>query len=341
VYLPVWILIKMIFSLEGHMKLLPVVLAFAVLLSLNACHIPSLHPSQALAPIDNTLQNFLLLSAKEASHNEKSKDDKDHKENKKPPKLSEHDWKNFKPRSDCQRTPELLITDILLSETNQSVMGPNALVAITPDYAGADISLTIKGSFEKRNEKAFKLKDFLFQLEPPLVQQSFIGTDPQARVLLDDSILLQVESVTATEIKARLSAQLLPDLYLKGNHRLSIELNRWYTDALLNVGEPAPVEVSSLQPQIESVEVLRERGKPLHIKLAGRGFMVFPKFSYATIDGEFGFGYQTEVAADGTAETVVHILARSEDSEKKSHKETVRGLSALADRGIAERALAR
>jgi hypothetical protein len=65
--------------------------------------------------------------------------------------------------------------------------------------------------------------------------------------------------------------------------------------------------VSSLQPQIEGVEVLRERGKPMHIKLTGRGFMVFPKFSYATIDGEFGFGYQTEVTADGAAETVVHI----------------------------------
>jgi hypothetical protein len=201
----------------------------------------------------------------------------------------------------------LLITDILLTETNQSVMGPNGLASLIPDYAGAEMSLTIKGSFEKRNEKAFKLKDFLFQLESPLVQQSFIGTEPQARVLLDDSILLQVESVTATELKARLSTKLLPDLYLKGNHRLSIELNRWYTDALLNVGEPAPVEMSELQPQIERVEVLRERGKALHIKLAGRGFMVFPKFSYATIDGEFGFGYQTEVATDGTAETVVHI----------------------------------
>ena len=167
--------------------------------------------------------------------------------------------------------------------------------------------MTLKGQFEKRNEKSFQLKDFLFLLEAPLIQQSFIGKDPQARVLLDDSILLQVESVTKTEIKVRLNTQLLPDLYLKGNHRLSIELNRWYTDALLNVGEPAPVEVSSLQPQIESVEVLRERGKPMHIKLTGRGFMVFPKFSYATIDGEFGFGYQTEVAADGSAETVVHI----------------------------------
>jgi len=77
----------------------------------------------------------------------------------------------------------------------------------------------------------------------------------------------------------------------------------------LNVGEPVPVEYSRLQPQIESVEVLREDDddRPQHIRLKGKGFMVFPKFSYALIDGEFGFGYQTEVMADGSAETVVHL----------------------------------
>ncbi len=286
------------------MKFLPLALAFTVLLSLNACHAPSLPVSQSLSPSVSTLQDFLVLSAKEGSKNDK---DKGHNENRKPPKLSDRDWKDFKPRSRCERTPELLITDIVLTATGESIMGPSALIGLRPDYAGTEIGLTIKGQFEKRNEKAFKLKDFLFQFETPLVQQSFIGKEPQARVLLDDSILLQVESVTKTEIKVRLNTQLLPDLYLKGNHRLSIELDRWYTDALLNVGEPAPVEVSALQPRIESVEVLRERGKPLHIKLTGRGFLVFPKFSYATIDGEFGFGYQTEVMADGSAETVVHI----------------------------------
>ena len=261
--------------------------------------------NQTNMPTEANLQDFLLQSVR-ASNQNKDKDS-DHNRNKRPPKLSHSDWKDFKPRSHCERSPELLIRDIVLTETGEKVMGPDAPAALAPDYDGAEIRLTLRGQFEKRNQKAFKLKDFLFQLESPLVQQSFIGNEPQARVLLDDSILLQVESVTATEIKARLNSKLLPDLHLKGNHRLSVELNRWYTDALLSVGEPTPVEVSALQPQIEGVEVLREREKPLHIKLTGRGFMVFPKFSYATIDGEFGFGYQTEVTADGSAETVVHI----------------------------------
>ena len=213
-------------------------LAFTVLLSLNACHAPSLPVSQSLSPSVSTLQDFLVLSAKDGSKNDK---DKGHNENRKPPKLSDRDWKDFKPHSRCERTPELLITDIVLTATGESIMGPSVFIGLRPDYAGTEIGLTIKGQFEKRNDKEFKLKDFLFQLESPLVQQSFIGKEPQARVLFDDSILLQVESVTKTEIKVRLNTQLLPDLYLKGNHRLSIELDRWYTDALLNVGEPTPV----------------------------------------------------------------------------------------------------
>ncbi|MGE3724221.1 MAG: hypothetical protein AB7I41_01625 [Candidatus Sericytochromatia bacterium] len=290
------------------MKFVP---AFLLLcLSLSACQLTDVSLNMASPPQESSLQDFLLQSVRGQSERDaqRSKDNRrEDEKHKKPPKLAERDWKDFKPRSRCERSPELLITDILLTETGEKVMGPNAPAALSPDYAGTEIRLTIQGKFEKRNEKAFKLKDFLFQWESPLVQQSFVGNEPQARVLLDDSILLQVESVTATEIKARLNTKLLPDLYLKGNHRMSVELNRWYTDALLNVGEPAPVELSALQPQIESVEVLRERGKPMHIKLTGRGFMVFPKFSYATIDGEFGFGYQTEVTADGSAETVVHI----------------------------------
>ena len=288
------------------MKRLYFALFFSFVLPLSACQPLVLPLNQTQTPLEANLQDFLLQSVRGQSDRDKDKGREDEK-HKKPPKLAERDWKDFKPRSRCERSPELLITDILLTETGEKVMGPNAPVALTPNYAGEDIRLTIKGQFEKRNEKAFKLKDFLFQLESPLVQQSFVGNEPQARVLIDDSILLQVESVAATEIKVRLNSKLLPDLYLKGNHRLSVELNRWYTDALLHVGEPAPVDVSALQPQIGSVEVLWERGKPMHIKLSGRGFKVFPKFSYATIDGEFGFGYQTEVTADGSAETEVHI----------------------------------
>ncbi|PKL80207.1 MAG: hypothetical protein CVV27_00760 [Candidatus Melainabacteria bacterium HGW-Melainabacteria-1] len=35
--------------------------------------------------------------------------------------------------------------------------------------------------------------------------------------------------------------------------------------------------------------------------------MGYPKFLYATIDGEFGFGFQTKFLEDGRAETVANV----------------------------------
>lgn len=58
---------------------------------------------------------------------------------------------------------------------------------------------------------------------------------------------------------------------------------------------------------------------PLHLRLKGQNFMIYPKFSYATIDGEFGFGYQTEVNVDGTSETVVHIPNPETFDQKTQH----------------------
>ncbi|PIW14650.1 hypothetical protein COW36_21675, partial [bacterium (Candidatus Blackallbacteria) CG17_big_fil_post_rev_8_21_14_2_50_48_46] len=247
------------------------------LLLLSACQPAPI--SQTTLPTEATLQDFLIQSLREAKPKGKASDKENEtkqekKSSKQPPKLGQHDWREFKPHSGCRRSPELLITDIQLTESGASVFGPTAPAALTPDYAGSPLRLTLKGKFERRGEKELKLKNFLFQYEPPLVQQSFVGKEPKARVLLDDSILLQVETVSATEIVARLNTQLLPDLYLKGNHRLSVELGEWYTDALLNVGEPVPVEYSRLQPQIESVEVLREDDddRPQHIRLKGKGF---------------------------------------------------------------------
>ena len=143
-------------------------------LALSACQFSESPLNAASLPQEASLQDFLLQSVRGSSdrNNDKGRDNEKHK---KPPKLAERDWKNFKPRSRCERSPELLITDILLTETGEKVMGPNAPAALRPNYAGTEIRLTLRGQFEKRNEKAFKLKDFLFQLESPLVQQSFFG----------------------------------------------------------------------------------------------------------------------------------------------------------------------
>lgn len=220
------------------------------------------------------------------------------------------------PNYPYQRHPELLITDVLTD--NISVFGGNAPAALVPDYAGTQIALVIKGTFERRNDKPLKLKSFLFTLEPPLVQQTLIGQNPISRVVLDDMIPLQTTAVSRNEIRATLNTQGLPDLYLKGLHKITLEHDQYYTDALIRVGDPVPTD--NLLPQVTGVEIMRNnQGKAEHIRLSGKHFMVYPKLSYATIDGEFGFGYQTEVSDDGTAETVVHVPDPATFDSKPTH----------------------
>ena len=208
---------------------------------------------------------------------------------------------------EINQSPELLINDVVLSDTGISVMGKDAPGSLEPDFAGKEIALTLTGTFKNSQHQPLSASDFLFTLAPPLVQQTFIGTEPIARVVLDNSILLEASSVTETEIRAILRTEKLPDLYLKGLHRLSVEQGDWYTDTLIQIGDPTPPP-SSLMPHIDSIEVIRNSQQlPLHVRLTGQNFMVYPKFSYVTIDGEFGFGYQTEVNQDGSMQTIVHI----------------------------------
>lgn len=205
-----------------------------------------------------------------------------------------------------KKSPDLRIDNVLLIENGLSVMGNQAPTAIIPDYAGKSLRLKLQGKFLNRQRKPIPLSEFLFSLETPLVQQTFLGTTPTARVLLDDSILLQTVSATENEIEVQLETKYLPDLYLKGQHKLTVELDTFYTDTLVQVGDPAPV--SNLQPTITTIDVITSpQGKATHIHLTGSNFMVYPKFAHATIDGKFGFGYQTEVLANGTFEAKIHI----------------------------------
>lgn len=78
----------------------------------------------------------------------------------------------------------------------------------------------------KNEDKALKSKTFLFELDPELIQQTFIGKSPKSRVLLDRSILLDIHAVSETEIQASFNSAQVPDLYLKGLHHLAIEQSR-------------------------------------------------------------------------------------------------------------------
>ena len=148
--------------------------------------------------------------------------------------------------------------------------------------------------------------------------QTFLGNMSAGRILLNESLLLTPIFVSPNEIRILLDPKYVPDLYLKGMHRLRIEHSDWYADALIKVGEPIEPPFS-LAPIITQVEVARKDGKPSFIKLTGRNFMLHPKFSHATIDGDFGFGHQTQVTREGVFFTEIHVPEPEKFNEADPH----------------------
>jgi hypothetical protein len=204
---------------------------------------------------------------------------------------------------------DIQIDNITLSDTGKRVMdeGTPAVSAIIPDYAGKTINLTITGKFN--TVPKIKLEHMLFTNEPGLIHQSVVGNEPQIMVILDDSILFTPVIASDKEIKVKIDTRGIPEFYLKGLHKLTVIDNKNFSDTLVKVGDPAPV--TSLSPSIYSVEVLKDdEGKPVNLKLTGRNFMLYYRFSYSQIDGVFGFGHMTNVVEENGVlgwETIVHI----------------------------------
>lgn len=178
--------------------------------------------------------------------NEKRDDKKQIKKDKK-----QADWYTPK-RQSGQKTPELNITDVRLKDTGESILTEKSEATLQPDYAGTRIHLMIQGTFEKK-KRPLEASDFAFTYEPPLIQQTFLGKQPKARILLDHSILLEVVAVSDSEIEAVLNTQQVPDLYLKGPHHFSVEYGNYYVDTFVDVGEPVPV--NNLLPQLDAAEL--------------------------------------------------------------------------------------
>lgn len=226
------------------------------------------------------------------------------------------DWYKIK------KTPEIIINDVLLTDLNKSILseGKQPESSISSDYNGKDVFITIKGIFKSKN--GFNLDNSLFTLEPPLIAQSFVGNDPKLRILLDDAIMLTPVSISETEIKAKINTKNIPDLYLIGSHKLSIYLGNYFTDTLISITEPEEKQID-LKPKISSIEILKDKkNNPINIKIQGKNFMLFPKFSYSTIDSEFGFGYQSEIESGENGDnwiTIIHIPNPTLFKNKNSH----------------------
>jgi len=218
------------------------------------------------------------------------------------------------------------IAEIVLTETGESILGADAPASIQAHYdQDHEVSITIRGDF--KTAPSMSLEHLQFTLEPSVLHLGLVGKEPPVRVTLDHIILLTPVSASATEIVATLNTRGIPDLYLKGLHTLTVAAGQLLIERKVQVGEPLSVP-ASLNPVIEQVEILYdEANKPINLRLHGQHLMLQPKFSYAQINGEFGFGHQTAVKVATDAEgqellnwqSIVHLPAPSDFDPDQIH----------------------
>lgn len=142
---------------------------------------------------------------------------------------------------------------------------------------------------------------------------------------IEDIVLESGESIfedkAVTAIKANYQEDKEIYLTLKGDFKTNPKIKM---DKMLFTYEPGLLHQSILgnEPPVRVylIEVLNdEDGKPVNLKLTGKNFMLFYKFSFSLIDGEFGFGHSTNVLNDGVWETIVHIPDPKKFSQNTEH----------------------
>jgi len=223
------------------------------------------------------------------------------------------DWHGRPPLNGLAKTPELTIQDVWLN--GQSIQGSQAPSALRSDWEGSPLQLVLKGKFEDKKDRNLNLTTFRFTLEPSVQIRAMAPneTQPASRVLLDDAILLIPISVSSNEIRVELPQTGLGELLLKGLHKISVIHKNYYSDTLIQVGEPqvAP-PIEALSPQFNEIEVVRNnKGQARFLRCTGPGLnMVQGKFAYSMIDSEFAFVYQSQIVQTETGrayETLIHI----------------------------------
>jgi len=198
-------------------------------------------------------------------------------------------------------TPLFYIADVQLAETGQSVMGTQASGQIQADYAGESVELLISGNFGDPAPA-----HFAFATPAGVLYQTFVTEMPASRVLLNDTLLLEVLVANPQQLRVRLPRQYLNDLYVLGLHKLSVEHPPYYADVQVRVDEP--VYTADLLPRIQAVEVLTDdQGQPHRLRLTGTHIPINPRFFHTTIQGEFAFGHQTRILSDGNAAAELYL----------------------------------
>ncbi len=241
---------------------------------------------------------------------------------------------------------KIVIDKVIISSTGEQI-DQKGIGFIKPDYSNENETvISIKGKF---NDDVIAAPYIFFKNEPNLLQLSYTSEDnPKTKILIDDSILLEPVSATRDEIKVKVKTHAVSDYYLLGLHKLSIiSKDKEITDTLIRFGNPETPK-TSLSPVIEEIKILKvkdlykdkdelafkvahdeddfkklNKETPIAIKIKGKNFPVFYKFSFSKIDSRFSWGHSTVISKDTTGnivyESIIHIPDYKEFQKLTSH----------------------
>lgn len=169
--------------------------------------------------------------------------------------------------------PSFYISDVVLTETGERVMGAESPAALSFSYKeSVPVFLSIRGRFLSTPALSEPLMRFSY--EPGLLYQTFTDTqtEPSMRVLLNDSVLLAPVSVTAQEIQLSLDGQFLLDVQENGLQRIKLITGIQSVEKQINVENTIP---SILYPEIEPIRAFSQGGNKW-LEIVGSHFFINP-----------------------------------------------------------------
>ena len=190
-------------------------------------------------------------------------------------------------------------TQIVSADSGESVVGTNSRGFISGDFSDSKkLKLIITGDLIKELE--FNYEEASWLPEWGLKHQTFIGSAPAHRVLMDEHILWVVDSVSDDSIEISLDTSGLAELYLDGLHDLEIVTPKGTKSFKIRVSNLNSPSVEQLQPEMANVEVVENENQVQYLKITGSSLMISPQWVSVKIDGEQLFVEQASVFSDNT-----------------------------------------
>ena len=212
------------------------------------------------------------------------------------------------------------ISDVVLAETGESVMGEGALAAIQVDYEVQDpIRLQLLGHFPA----ALSEEKMRFTYAPGVVTQTFSGDLPDERIVLQDALILEPQTVSTHAITVLLPGFSIPDLQTRGLLELVLTSGQMSRTVFLNFGVSF---VPDHFPLIEQVETHASEELTL-LKVKGKNFFLNPEANQCWWDDMPLTSYQTQILWNGTSQLWLKLDTTPDSGIHQLRCQTPRGIN--------------